>query len=101
MITLTLQQLQSRLQRELPAYHWHCQPVDHAPCIAGTDLPLEIQVSATQSGCALSQSFYISGNMLVRWGMDSSARLICNEMSPRLRQTRLGLGSDWDKLSEA
>jgi hypothetical protein len=100
MITLNLNQLQHRLQQELPAFHWQCQPVNHTACIAGTDLPEEIHVTATESGCALSKDFYISGSMLMRWGMESSARIICNERSPKFQRTRFDAGADWDKLAE-
>ena len=100
MITVSLNQLQQRLQRELPAFQWNCQPVNHGACVEGTDLPEEIHVSATANGSAVSNDFYISGNMLARWGMESSTRIICNEITPKLQRTRFDRGTDWDKLAE-
>ncbi len=68
--------------------------------VAGTSLPQEIQVRASREGVPVKGSpFYLSGECLLRWGLDTSANLICNELSPMHAHHRR-VGMDWDRLAE-
>lgn len=100
MSTVSLRYLEDRLSREAPAFHWKCEPVPSTQCVAGTSLPEEIQVRATRGGIPVKGSpFYLSGECLLRWGLDTSANLICNELTPVLAARRR-TGMDWDRLAE-
>jgi len=99
MSTVSLRYLEDRLNREAPSIHWSCEPVSSTQCIAGTNLPEEIEVRASKEGVPMKGSpFYLSGECLLRWGLDASANLICNELSP-IYSRRLA-GRDWDRLAE-
>ena len=101
MSTQTLRSLEERLTREAPAIHWSCEPVTSAQTVAGTDLPAEIQISASKQGIPVKGSpFYLSGESLQRWGVDTSANVICNELSPAMHSVYPGGGMDWDRLAE-
>ena len=101
MRTVSLRFLEDRLTREVPALSWKCEPVTGDHCVAGTTLPEEIQVRASRDGVPVDGSpFYMSGECLLRWGLDTSASLICNELSPTSQGTRRGSGFDWDRLAE-
>jgi hypothetical protein len=101
MSTVSLRYLEDRLNREAPAYDWKCEPVTSTECVAGTNVPQEIQVLATKEGVPVKGSpFFLSGECLVRWGLDTSASLICNELAPQLRNARSRTGMEWDRLSE-
>jgi hypothetical protein len=101
MSTVSLNFLEQRLQREAPGLNWKCEPVQQAHLLNGTNLPEEIQVRATRGGVPVRGSpFYLSGECLVRWGVDASAALICNELSPSIQTRRHGAGLDWDRLAE-
>jgi hypothetical protein len=100
MSTVSLRFLEERLNREAPAIRWSCEPVPSTDNLAGTSLPQEIQVRASREGVPVKGSpFYLSGECLLRWGLDTSANLICNELSP-IRAHRRGIGMDWDRLAE-
>lgn len=100
MSTVSLRYLEDRLSREAPALCWTCEPVSTAQTVAGTSLPEEIQVRASKEGVPVKGSpFYLSGECLLRWGLDASANLICNELSP-LHAARRRAGMDWDRLAE-
>jgi hypothetical protein len=100
MSTQTLRSLEERLTREAPAIHWSCEAGTGAPCVAGTDLPAEIQVRASRQGVPVKGSpFHLSGECLKRWGVDTSANVICNELTPVVSAYR-GMGMDWDRLAE-
>jgi hypothetical protein len=100
MSTVSLRFLEERLNREAPAIRWSCEPVPSTNNLAGTTLPQEIQVRASREGVPVKGSpFYLSGECLLRWGLDTSANLICNELSP-IRARRPGIGTDWDRLAE-
>jgi hypothetical protein len=43
--------------------------------------------------------FYLSGECLLRWGLDASANLIYNELGP-VHAARQRTGMDWDRLAE-
>jgi hypothetical protein len=101
MSTVTLRYLEDRLSREAPALNWKCEPVTANRCVAGTTLPQEIQVCASKEGRPVRGSpFYLSGECLLRWGLDASASLICNELTPNVHATRHRAGLDWDRLAE-
>ena len=99
MSTVSLRYLEDRLNREAPSLHWTCEPVSSAQCVAGTSLPEEIQIRASQEGVPVKGTpFYLSGECLLRWGLDASANLIYNELSP-FHARRLA-GRDWERLAE-
>lgn len=101
MTTLTLRHLEERLNREAPALNWRCEPVPDQPKLAGTSLPEEIQIRATREGVPVKGSpFYLSGECLLRWGVDASATMICNELRPNIHAARHRSGMDWDRLAE-
>jgi hypothetical protein len=101
MSTQTLRSLEERLNREAPAINWSCEPVMSAQCVAGTDLPVEIQVRASRQGIPVKGSpFYLSGECVRRWGVDTSANLICNELTPVMHTSYPRSGMDWDRLAE-
>lgn len=96
MSTLSLRFLEERLVREAPALNWICKPLRTGAFLEGTNLPEGIVISASQGGVPLKGSpFYLSGECLRRWGVDASATMICNELTPDHRS-----GSDWDRLAE-
>ncbi|MEW6156501.1 MAG: hypothetical protein AB1813_03675 [Verrucomicrobiota bacterium] len=95
----TIKQLEDRLQRELPAFHWQCTPTLIHSSPEAVPICDEIEVRATRSGQDLPGSpFRFSTDLLHRWGVDASARLICNEVTPQPALHRQALG--WDKLAE-
>ena len=101
MSTLTLRSLEERLTQEAPAIHWSCEPVLTAQCVEGTDLPAEIQVRASRYGVPVKGSpFILSGESLKRWGVDTSANLICNELTPVMHTVAPPTGMEWDRLAE-
>jgi hypothetical protein len=100
MSTISLRFLEDRLNREAPALNWSCEPVK-PDRVAGTTLPEEIQVRASRGGVPVKGSpFYLSGECLLRWGLDRSAALICNELTPSVHASRHRVGLDWDRLAE-
>ena len=100
MSTVSLRYLEDRLNREAPAIRWSCEPVASTQCVAGTTLPEEIQVRASREGVPVKGSpFYLSGECLMRWGLDTSANIICNELTP-IQAARRRVGTDWDRLAE-
>lgn len=100
MRTISLRYLEERLIREAPALNWECEPVT-THHVAGTTLPEEIQVSASREGVPVKGSpFYLSGECLLRWGLDQSAALICNELTPSIPASKHSTGLDWDRLAE-
>lgn len=100
MKTVTLRYLEDRLRREAPALVWECKAGSRL-LLAGTLLPEEIQIRALHEGVPVKGSpFYLSGECLLRWGLDQSVALICNELTPSQYATRHGLGLDWDRLAE-
>ena len=100
MRTISLHYLEDRLNREAPALDWTCEPVTGHQ-VAGTSLPEEIQVRASREGVPVKGSpFYLSGECLLRWGLDRSATLICNELTPSIHASRHSAGLDWDRLAE-
>lgn len=69
--------------------------------LEGTNLPQEIQVRASKEGVPVKGSpFYLSGECLMRWGMDASASLICNELTPKVHAKSHRSALDWDRLAE-
>jgi hypothetical protein len=101
MSTISLDKFEKRLQQEIPVFAWQCKPTQHTDWIAGTELPEGIEISASEQGAPVPGTpLFLSGQMLVRWGMDSSARLICNEITPMLTASQMKAGMSWDKLGE-
>jgi hypothetical protein len=101
MSTLTLRSLEEKLAQEAPAIHWSCEPVMSAQNVEGTDLPAEIQVRATRQGIPVQGSpFILSGESLKRWGVSTSANLICNELTPVMHTFAPRTGMEWDRLAE-
>jgi hypothetical protein len=103
MSTISLRYLQERLNREAPAISWLCRPVQDTHCVHGTNLPEEIEVIAARNGEASPEtSFFLSGQCLIRWGVDASATMICNEVTPTFTTAAASQrrGMDWDRLAE-
>lgn len=101
MRTLTLSFLEERLIREAPNLNWKCESHREACLLSGTNLPEQIVVRATQGGVPVRNSpFYLSGECLIRWGVDASASLICNELTPATVSLTRTAGLDWDRLAE-
>ena len=100
MSTISLRFLEDRLSQEAPAINWECEPVTDNQ-VPGTSLPEEIQVRASREGAPVKGSpFYLSGECLLRWGLERSASLICNELTPNIHASRHSIGMDWDRLAE-
>ena len=100
MSTISLRFLEDRLNQEAPALRWSCEPVTEN-ALAGTTLHEEIQVRASRGGVPVRGSpFYLSGECLLRWGLERSASLICNELTPSIHASRHLVGMDWDRLAE-
>lgn len=100
MSLINLRFLEDRLHQEAPALNWICEPVNEHR-LAGTALPEEIQVRASREGVPVKGSpFYLSGECLLRWGLERSASLICNELTPSIHASRHSVGMDWDRLAE-
>ena len=73
MSIVRLRYLEDRLNREAPALRWSCEPVSNTQCVAGTTLPQEVQVRASRGGVPVEGSpVYLSGECLLRWGLDAS-----------------------------
>lgn len=101
MSTTSLRHLEDRLRHEAPAFTWECEPVTTNALLAGTNLPEEIQIRATKEGEPVKGSpVYLSGECLLRWGMDASAAMICNEITLTLHSPQPRSGLDWDRLAE-
>lgn len=98
---ITLRYLEDRLNREAPAISWVCRPVQDTHCLNGTTLPEEIEVIAAKEGSQVKGSpFYLSGQCLLRWGVDASANMICNELTPKTVAASRHGGRDWDRLAD-
>jgi hypothetical protein len=98
---ITLNQLQDRLRREIPSLAWACRPADLAPFIPGTEVPENIEIAATNSGApVLGSPWKLNGSMLVRWGVDSTAKLIANHWQAPQKRPAYSGGPGWDKLAE-
>jgi len=98
---MSLRYLEDRLNREAPALSWLCRPVQDTHCLHGTNLPEEIEVIAAKEGSPVKGSpFYLSGQCLIRWGVDASATMICNELTPTISAAHHRSGMDWDRLAE-
>lgn len=96
----TLRYLEDRLSREAPKLSWQCEAISSSQ-VNGTKIPEEIQVRASREGVPVKGSpFYLSGECLLRWGVDVSASLICNELTPDVHAARVSAGFDWDRLAE-
>jgi hypothetical protein len=101
MSTVTLRYLEERLNREAPGLRWHCEPLSTKSVVEGTSLPQQIQVRASREGIPVGGSpFYLSGECLIRWGVDASASMICNELTPKVAAQQRVNGLDWDRLAE-
>jgi hypothetical protein len=101
MSTVTLRYLEERLNREAPGLRWQCEPVSAKDVVEGSTLPQQIQVRASRCGIPLGGSpFYLSGECLIRWGVDASASMICNELTPKMAASQRATGLDWDRLAE-
>lgn len=99
MSTVSLRHLEDRLNREAPALRWSCEAIMSAQNIADSNVPEGIQVRASKEGVPVKGSpIYLSGECLRRWGLDASANMICNELSPF--HARRIAGRDWDRLAE-
>jgi hypothetical protein len=93
--------LEERLNRDAPNLSWKCEPVTTSDLLEGTGLPEQIKIEATQAGVPVKGSpFYLSAECLLRWGLDASASLICNELTPHANVGRFHSGLDWDRLAE-
>jgi hypothetical protein len=96
-----LKYLEERLQREAPAFRWQCKPGQSPAADAAVEIPDEIEISVTQRGVEVAGSpFRLSGSTLRRWGVDSTARLICHEFTPGVEPWQHRQLMEWDKLAE-
>ena len=96
-----LNHLEARLRIEAPALEWQCRPSDHSPFIPGTEIPEQIEITATVGGEQVAdQPWRLRGGMLVRWGLDSTARLVAKSYPARLVAAMHTGGHSWDKLAE-
>jgi hypothetical protein len=101
MKTMSLRYLEERLHREAPGLTWRCESVADSAVVAGTSLPVEIKIRASRQGAPVKGSpVYLSGECLLRWGLDASAALICNEVTPAAHPAARRAGLDWDRLAE-
>ena len=101
MSSISLIFLEERLVREAPNLAWKCESHLQTCLLRGTDLPEQIVVRATLGGVPVRNSpFYLSGECLIRWGVDASAALICNELTPAALSLNRAAGLDWDRLAE-
>ena len=97
----TLTFLEEKLRNEAPAISWHCEPATSGRAVPGTNLPEEIEVRASREGKPVKGSPYVlSGESLLRWGVDASAMLICKQLTPNALAMRMRAGLDWDRLAE-
>jgi hypothetical protein len=100
MTTITLRHLEERLQQEAPELTWTCEPIGGVS-IERCGLPERVQVLAMRQGLPVKGSpFYLSGASLLRWGVDRSVALICNELAPVLHGAQNRMGMEWDRLAE-
>lgn len=96
-----LNHLEERLRREAPALDWQCRPTDQSTYIPGTDIPEQIEIIATMAGERVADyPWRLRGNMLIRWGLDSTARLVAKSYPNRVERAMLHTASSWDKLAE-
>ena len=81
--------LQQFLSREHPTFHWRCWADDAQ---APND---NLYVEATINGRPVPHSpVHLKANTLDRMGVESTAWLVSNELSPSRADV------DWDKLAE-
>jgi hypothetical protein len=97
---ITLRHFEESLHREFPAFHWHCHPASPTKFLPGSDVPQDIEISATrEGGLPAGGPWHLSGNLLLLWGQDSAARLFCKELA-HPRRAGGHEESTWDKLAE-
>jgi hypothetical protein len=97
---ITLRGLEESLHREYPALHWHCHPVHPTSLVPGSQIPQDIEISATrEGGVPWGGPWHLSGSLLLLWGHESTARIVCKELA---KPTKGAARSDasWDKLAE-
>jgi hypothetical protein len=76
----TLCAFQDRLQQAMPSFEWRCEPAG-AKLIPNTDVPEAIVITARAANKTVAgTSCELDGHMLLRWGIDSSARLVLREL---------------------
>lgn len=96
-----LQMLEDVLRRQLPAFEWHCRAVNNSRFIPTTEIPEQIEVAATRDGTPVTiHPWHLSGHLLLRWGLDATAHLLCKEHVGRLNDQSTRTRLSWDKLSE-
>lgn len=94
-----LNHLEERLRREAPALDWQCRPSDQTTYISGTDIPEQIEITATIGGEQVADNpWRLRGSMLIRWGLDSTAKLVTQSYPARLESA--ARYASWDKLAE-
>ena len=84
---------------EAPLLEWKCSPVPGTTELPGVGLPEEVQIMA-RHGAESLKPFYLSGECILRLGLDVSATLVCNELTSSLGGKFQGTGIDWDRLAE-
>lgn len=93
----SLNSLEERLRLEVPTVAWDCRSV-HNSTILGTDVPEQIEITAhSHGGPMMGSPWRVRGSMLIRWGVDATAKLIVQNFPS---QTMARRGLSWDKLAE-
>jgi hypothetical protein len=98
---ISLKSLEQRLTTEMPAFIWSCQPVDAASVLPSSQIPEQIEVTATRRDePGAGNHWRFNGSMLFRWGIDATAKLICSEYPETLETGMPHVKPGWDKLAE-
>ena len=102
MSTISLRNLQERLNREAPGLQWECDRGTRSQSTGGgAEAMTRIEVRASKQGVPVKGSpFYLSSECLARWGADASAALICNELAAGAGTSIHRSRVDWDRLAE-
>jgi hypothetical protein len=97
----TLTSFQNCLERELPLFHWRCEPADQSKLIPETEIPEQIIVTAERDGRQVAGTpRQVNGRILMRWGIETTARLVSKECLDTALGSKIPLEWSWDKLSE-
>jgi hypothetical protein len=98
---MSLQAFEDRLHREMPRFHWRCEPGCQRDLIPGTEIPKQIVVTLEdQLRQVVAPPRQLNGQLLLRWGIDATARLLSEEFTSADGPATARLEWAWDKLSE-
>jgi hypothetical protein len=97
----TLRTLENCLEREMPLFHWHCEPARDSKFLPNTEIPEDIIVTAEHEGRRIDGTpHHVNGRMLERWGFDTTARLVWNEFVKSQSRATRPMEWSWDKLAD-